>query len=62
MITQKDLKITSKDLKEKFPSLPVKAHADILDEVLSDVFDGKYPNEKEIILDEVENKISLRKK
>ena len=62
VITQKDLKVNSKDLKERFPSIPVKNHAEILEEVLSDVFDGMYPNEKEIILDEIENKMTLRKK
>lgn len=61
VIKQKDLKITTRDLKSRYPSLPPKMYNDVLNEILSDVFDGKYPNEREIILEELENKMTIKK-
>ena len=61
VIKTSDLKISNRDLKENFPSLPQKMYGDILTEVLSDVFDGKYENERNTILKELEAKFTLQK-
>ncbi len=61
VIKQSDLCVNSKDLKTHFPSLPQKLYKDVFDAVLSDVFDGKYPNEKDVILDEIANKMTITK-
>ena len=53
--------VSAKDLKAKFPSLPAKMYDEVLDGVLSDVFDGKYPNEKESILKEIAGRMTLKK-
>lgn len=50
----KDLKITGKDIKEKYPSIPPKKYSEILLKLLDKVFEGKLPNEKEELLKEVE--------
>lgn len=52
-----DLKITNKDLKKNFPSLPKKSYPVILNMVLSDIFEGKYSNETDVILQEIEKKL-----
>lgn len=62
VIKQKDLKVNAKDLKTCFPSLPQKLYNEVLDDVLSDVFDGKYPNDKDAIMEEIGNKMTIRKK
>ena len=61
VIKRSDLMVSAKDLKAKFPSLPVKMYGEVLDGVLSDVFDGKYPNEREIILKEIAGRMTIRK-
>lgn len=45
VIKKSDLKITEKDLKKYFPSMPEKMYETVLVEALSDVFDGKCANE-----------------
>lgn len=45
VIKKSDLKISEKDLKKHFPSMPEKMYEPVLMEALSDVFDGKCPNE-----------------
>lgn len=45
VIKKSDLKITEKDLKKHFPSMPEKMYEMVLMEALSDVFDGKCQNE-----------------
>ena len=54
-----DLKVSNKDLAKNFPSLPEKSYNIILNMVLTDVFEGKYPNENERILKEIEKKLNL---
>ncbi len=61
VIKRSDLMVSAKDLKAKFPSLPAKMYSEVLDGVLSDVFDGKYPNEKESILKEIAGRMTLKK-
>ena len=54
-----DLKVTTKDLAKNFPSLPQKSYGVILNMVLSDVFEGKYSNDTETILKEIDKKLKL---
>jgi len=61
VIKQSDLNISAKDLKEHFPSLPQKLYKEVFDSVLSDVFDGKYPNDRDAILNEIHNKMTITK-
>jgi len=61
VIKQSDLMVSAKDLKAKFPSLPQKMYKEVLDSVLSDVFDGKYPNKKEAILKEISSRMTITK-
>jgi len=54
-----DLKVNSKDLAKNFPTLPKKSYDIILNMVLTDVFEGKYPNDNERIIKEIEKKLRL---
>lgn len=52
VIRKSDLKISEKDLKKHFPSMPEKMYESVLMEALSDVFDGRCPNDaSELIKD-----------
>ncbi len=50
VIKTTDLKITAKDLKKNFPSMPEKAYEGVLMEALSDVFDGKCVNATDALI------------
>lgn len=50
VISVSDLKITKRDLKKAFPSLPAKMYDKVLLEALSEVFEGKCPNTQEELL------------
>lgn len=52
-----DLKISYRDIANNFPSLPKKSYDVVLNMVLSDIFEGKYNNDKETILKEIEKKM-----
>lgn len=56
VIKTSDLKITAKDLKKHFPSMPEKMYDSVLLEVLSDVFDGKCQNEQADLLKDIGKK------
>lgn len=53
VIKKSDLKITEKDLKKHFPSMPEKMYDAVLMEALSDVFDGKCPNEASQLIKDI---------
>ena len=48
-----DLKISVKDLKKNFPSMPEKVYDKVLMEALSDVFDGKCNNVTEDLISDI---------
>ncbi len=48
-----DLKISAKDLKKNFPSMPEKVYDKVLMEALSDVFDGKCNNVTEDLISDI---------
>lgn len=50
VISINDLKISKKDLKKSFPSLPNKMYDKVLLDALSEVFEGKCPNTSEELL------------
>lgn len=50
VISVNDLKISKKDLKKAFPSLPSKMYDKVLLDALSEVFEGKCPNTSEELL------------
>ena len=50
VISVNDLKITKKELKKAFPSLPAKMYDKVLLDALSEVFEGKCPNTSEELL------------
>ncbi len=50
VISVSDLKISKKDLKKAFPSLPSKMYDKVLLDALSEVFEGKCPNTSEELL------------
>lgn len=50
----KDLKISGKDIKEKFPKIKEKYYKTILSDLLSRVFDGTLKNDKKILIEEIE--------
>ena len=52
-----DLKVSNRDLAKNFPSLPQKSYKVILNMILSDIFEGKYNNDKTVILSEIEKKL-----
>lgn len=52
-----DLKVSYRDIANNFPSLPKKSYDVILNMILSDIFEGKYNNDKETILKEIEKKM-----
>ena len=52
-----DLKVSNRDIAKNFPSLPKKSYNVILNMILNDIFEGKYNNEKEIIIKEIEKKL-----
>lgn len=54
-----DLKVSARDLSKYFPSLPKKSYNIILNMVLSDVFEGKYTNDNETILKEIDKKLKI---
>ena len=56
VIKTSDLKITAKDLKKHFPSMPEKMYDSVLLEVLSDVFGGKCQNEQADLLKDIGKK------
>jgi len=59
VIKVSDLKITNKDIQKNFPSLPKKSYNLILNMVLSDIFEGKYSNDTETIIREIDKKLKL---
>ena len=56
VIRVSDLKISAKDLKKHFPSMPEKLYESVLMEALSDVFDGKCQNEQTDLLRDIGRK------
>lgn len=52
-----DLKISYRDIANHYPSLPKKSYDVILNMVLSDIFEGKYNNDKATILKEIDKKM-----
>ena len=54
-IKETDLKITEEDIKKKFPDFDNKKIRKLMFEIHLTVFDGLVPNEKEKILEEIEN-------
>ena len=54
-----DLKISTRDIQKKFPKLPKKSYNLILNMVLSDIFEGKYSNDKDTIISEIEKKLKF---
>lgn len=56
VIRVSDLKITVKDLKKHFPSMPEKLYESVLMEALSDVFEGKCQNELSELLRDIGRK------
>ena len=56
VIKKSDLKITEKDLKKHFPSMPDKLYDNVLMDVFSDVFDGKCKNSLQDILKNIAKK------
>ncbi len=59
VVRVEDLKVSKRDIEEKFPTLPKKNYDAILKMILSDVFEEKYSNDREIILDEMQRKIKF---
>lgn len=49
-----DLKINKDDIKNNFPKIDHRSYDRILEDLLSKVFDGKLPNEREALLQEIE--------
>ncbi len=56
VIKVSDLKISEKDLKKRFPSMPEKMYEKVLMDSLSDVFDGKCANVEEDLLKNIGRK------
>lgn len=56
VIKKSDLKISEKDLKKHFPSMPEKMYDSVLMEALSDVFDGKCANETSQLIKDIGNR------
>ena len=54
-----DLRISTRDLKKNFPSLPEKSYKTILNMVLSDIFEGRYSNDTETIIKEIDKKLKI---
>lgn len=61
VINVRDLDISAKEIKKEFPTLPVKKYNEVLEDVLSDIFDNLYPNKKEVILEEIAKKMTIKK-
>ena len=49
-----DLKINKDDIKNNFPKIDHRSYDRILEDLLSKVFDGKLPNEREALLQEID--------
>ena len=49
-----DLKINKEDISKSFPKIDNRNYDKILEDLLSKVFDGKLPNEREALLQEVD--------
>ena len=49
-----DLKIGKEEISANFPKIDPRSYDGILEDLLSKVFDGKLPNEREALLQEVE--------
>ena len=57
VVKTSDLKVTNRDIAKHFPSLPRKSYNIILNMILSDIFEGKYSNDTETILKEIDKKL-----
>ena len=57
VVKTSDLKVTNRDIAKHFPSLPRKSYNIILNMILSDIFEGKYSNDTETILNEIDKKL-----
>ena len=57
VISLKELKISGDDIKSRYPKVNPKRYKAILESLLSDVFDGKLPNNKKDLIMAVEGKL-----
>ena len=53
----KELKISGDDIKKHYPTVKPNRYNPILESLLSDVFDGKLSNEKDELIQAVEQKL-----
>ena len=54
-IRTSDLKVGREDIAKNFPKIDERSYDRILNDLLSKVFDGKLPNEREALLAEIDN-------